>query len=109
VTYSLARHGAGERKGTLLITTDAEEPSLRTIELSLTAKVQPKLWATPVELELAASGDAEAVAILKIESIVPGLLDRFKEAITNRGNVVVALQGRSVVRRGPVVRRGSPV
>jgi len=93
VKYWLSKYGFGERSGKLVITTDAEELSLRTIELSLHAIVQPKLWATPAEVELSDASGGEQ--ILRVESVVPGLLDRFKDATTNRGNVLVSVEERS--------------
>jgi hypothetical protein len=90
VTYALSKYGAGERRGQLVIATDSDNPSLRIIELNLHAQVQPKLWATPPELELEAGSDSSD-QLLRIESIVPGLLNKFKNTTTNRGNVTIAL------------------
>jgi hypothetical protein len=92
VVYLLSKPGAGERKGQLLITTDAEEPSLRTIELHLRAEIQPKLWATPSELQLSDEDSSKSEQLLRVESIIPGLLDTFQNATTNRGNIDVQLK-----------------
>jgi len=88
VTYALSRYGAGERNGHLTITTDSEVASLRRIELNLRVYVQAKVWATPSEVELE-SADEQPPQLLRIESIVPGLLGKFKDVSTNRGNVAV--------------------
>jgi hypothetical protein len=93
VTYALSKYGFGERNGKVVIQTDSETPALQTIELTLHAEVQPKLWATPAEIELSDTSGGEQ--ILRIESIVPGLLDRFRDATTNRGNVLVTVDERS--------------
>jgi hypothetical protein len=92
VAYALSKYGAGERKGQLLITTDAEEESLRVIELKLRAYIQPKVWTTPSDIKLVTGDESTAEQKLRIETIVPGLLDSFKGATTTRGNVAVRLK-----------------
>jgi hypothetical protein len=91
VSYALSKHGSGQRKGQLILTTDAEDESLRRIELHLHAEIQPKVWTTPAEIELNADDPSSAEQILKVESIVPGFLASFREATTNRGNVQIEL------------------
>src|SRR5205807_2336728 len=92
VEYALSKYGIGERRGQLVITTDADDESLHVIELSLHAEIQPKVWATPAELQLLAGDESKSEQLLRVESIVPGLLDTFQDVTTNRGNVFVELQ-----------------
>ena len=91
VGYALSKYGVGKRNGQLVITTDAEDESLRVIELSLRGEIQAKIWATPTEVQLTADDESTAEQLLRVESIVPGLLDTFQDVSTNRGNVVVQL------------------
>lgn len=90
-TYALSKYGAGEKRGHLAITTDAPDDSLRQIDLHLRGEIQPKLWATPSELQLSVVEAATSAQTLRVESIVPGLLETFQDVTTNRGNVVVTL------------------
>src|SRR5205085_2604711 len=59
---------------------------------SLRGEIQPKVWATPAELQLPADDESKSAQLLRVESIVPGLLGTFQNVTTNRGNVTVELQ-----------------
>ena len=93
IPYIVPGYGSGPRSGRLVITTDATEESLREIVLTLRADVQAQIWATPAQLLFGTVREGEAAEQeLRIDSVVTGLLENFRDATTSRGNVAVELK-----------------
>ncbi len=97
VPYSMPGYAAGLRSGRLVLTTDAKAESFKEIVLTLRAEIQAKLWATPAQLQFGTvrEGERTEEQTLCIESLVPGLLERFREVTTSRGHVSVELESKT--------------
>ena len=96
VPYSVPAHGAGTRTGQLVLTTDASDKSLQKIVLTLRADIQPIVWASPTQVMFGTvmegtSADQE----VRVESILPGLLESYREVATSRSLVKVELLSKS--------------
>ncbi len=94
--YSIPVFGAGERAGRLVICTDSDDEAFKQIEFTLRAEVPRTLWATPPHLLFDSnSEDASSPKEFRVESVVPGLLERFREVATSRDLVSVELTHRT--------------
>ena len=92
VPYSIPAHGAGERRGQLVITTDASDELLQNITLTLRAEIHPIVWATPTQVMFGSVLEgAAAEQEVRVESILPGLLESYREVATSRSLVNVQL------------------
>ncbi len=96
VPYSIPAHGSGERTGQLVITTDASDELLQKIVLTLRAEIQPLVWASPTQVMFGTVMEGEsAEQEVRVESILPGLLDSYREVATSRSLVHVELLSQS--------------
>lgn len=90
VEYALSRYGGGAKQGRLIIETDSEQSSLKTIQLDLQAQSPRVLWATPAALAFqSGEGEAALVKRLVLNSDVPELFANPVEITALRGLVDV--------------------
>lgn len=90
VPYTVSTHLTGERTRRLVIATNAADESFQEIVLVLRAEVQAQLSADPPQLMFGSVRQGKLAEMeLRVNSIVPGLLDRFQDVTISRGLVTV--------------------
>jgi hypothetical protein len=89
ITFALSSRRSGKQSGTLVLSTDSREESLKNIVLTLEAELPRIVWATPRTLRF--DDSSRSPQQFTIESNLAGLLDSFDHVVTSRGLVEVKI------------------